>query len=219
MTGDIRQRASASVTIDIQDDRSYSIHMPRQSLKEQIVAKGAAFIAANGFTASGVGEITQAAGVPKGSFYNHFSSKEAFGLEILERYYAQAAENASAALGDEGLRPIDRLKAYIEMMTAHLGVCDWSHGCLMGNFVLEAGCGSEAIRERLTSMFGDWSARIAACISEAQKAGEISRETDPAMLADFMINAWEGAVLRMKVERTRKPLDDCKTVLFATVFT
>ena len=191
--------------------------MPRPNLKQQILDKGAEFVFENGFTASGVSEITQAAGVPKGSFYNHFNSKEAFGLEILERYFVSSVQSAAAFLDDSSLKPIDRLRAYIEAMTTHLGACDWSNGCLMGNFVLEASCASEAIRARLGAMFTDWSARLAACIAAAQAAGEIENTTDPAILADFLINAWEGAVLRMKVERSRAPLDTCKTVLFETV--
>ena len=191
--------------------------MARPNLKEQIIAKGAEFVFSNGFTASGVSEITQAAGVPKGSFYNHFESKEAFGLEILQRYFDESMAKTAAFLDDAGLPPVARLRAYVDAMAEGLEACQWEHGCLMGNFVLEASCSAESIRALLKTMFSGWSARIAACIAEAQRDGAIRNPTDPAILADFTINAWEGAVLRMKVDRTREPIDTCRTVLFETI--
>ena len=191
--------------------------MARPNLKEQIITKGAEFVFSNGFTASGVSEITQAAGVPKGSFYNHFDSKEAFGLEILQRYFDESMAKTVAFLDDTRRPPIERLRAYIDAMAEGLAACQWEHGCLMGNFVLEASCSAESIRERLKTMFGAWSGKIAACIAEAQQSGAIRNTTDAAILADFMVNAWEGAVLRMKVERTRAALDTCTAVLFDIV--
>ncbi|MBY0613134.1 MAG: TetR/AcrR family transcriptional regulator [Beijerinckiaceae bacterium] len=191
--------------------------MARPNLKQQILDKGAEFVFENGFTASGVSDITQAAGVPKGSFYNHFQSKEAFGLEILERYFVSSSEKAAASLEDKTLTPKGRLEAYLDLMMRDLETQDWSHGCLIGNFILEASCTSEQIRLRLKSFFADWSGRLAACIAEAQQIGEIRNETDAATLANFFIHAWEGAILRMKVDRDRRALDEYRAVLFASV--
>lgn len=191
--------------------------MARPNLKQQILERGADFVFENGFTASGVSEITQAAGVPKGSFYNHFESKEAFGLEILERYFIASSQKAAVALDDATLTPKARLEAYLDLMMRDLETQDWSHGCLMGNFILEASCTSEQIRERLKTFFADWSDRLAACIAQAQQLGEIKNETDAATLANFFIHAWEGAILRMKVDRDRRALDECRAVLFASV--
>ena len=191
--------------------------MARVNLKQQILDRGADFVSENGFTASGVSEITQAAGVPKGSFYNHFESKEAFGLEILERYYLAASQKSAAVLADRTRRPLERLRAYLDTMMQELETQAWSHGCLMGNFILEASCTSEQIRLRLKSMFADWSANIAACIAEAQQAGEIGNKTEADVIASFLIHSWEGAILRMKVDRDRRALDDCRSVLFSSV--
>ena len=62
--------------------------MPRLNTREEIVQAGLKCLVEKGFNAVGVQEITDAAGVPKGSFYNHFESKEALGVEIVERYGA-----------------------------------------------------------------------------------------------------------------------------------
>lgn len=172
---------------------------------------------ANGFQASGVAEITAAAGVPKGSFYNHFVSKEAFGLEVLDRYFGELEELADATLNNRSRPALERLRAFFDALTASLEAGNWVQGCLMGNLSLEVSPSSEAIRSRLSHLFQGWSFQVATCIAEAQATGEIRNRSNAALLADFAVNAWEGAVLRMKVERNSRALDEVKAVLFSAV--
>ena len=94
----------------------------------------------------------------------------------------------------------------------------FTRGCLIGDFSLEAAPVSPMLRERLAAIFAEWRAPFAACIAEAQAAGEVDRAFDPDDLAEFLLASWEGAILRMKVERTAEPLERFKRIAFATIF-
>jgi TetR/AcrR family transcriptional repressor of nem operon len=74
------------------------------------------------------------------------------------------------------------------------------------------------LRTRLAEIFAEWRSPFAACIAEGQGAGEIAATFAPEDLADFLLSSWEGAILRMKVERSTEPLERFKRIAFATVF-
>ncbi|MDP9861217.1 MULTISPECIES: TetR/AcrR family transcriptional regulator [Streptosporangium] len=191
--------------------------MARPSKKEQILREGLEVVRRRGFNAAGVRDITSAAGVPQGSFTNHFTSKEAFGLEILDRYFADVHTTMAATVEGAGSGPLERLRAYFDAITDRLEDRGWHHGCLIGNMSLEVAEHSEAIRARLTEIFSQWREPFARCLLEAEAAGQIRLDVPAVELADFLITSWQGAILRMKVERTPEPLERFKRVVFATV--
>jgi len=171
-----------------------------------------------GYKGAGVRDICAAAGAPLGSFTNHFRSKEAFTREVLDRYFAHVKTAVNEALNDRSLTPRERLKRYLEIISGRLEGDQWRRGCLIGDLSLEASSQSELLRERLDAIFLDWRAPFADCIAEAQAAGEIDSKFDPVDLAEFLLASWEGAILRMKVERAPAALERFKTIIFNTVF-
>lgn len=94
----------------------------------------------------------------------------------------------------------------------------WNRGCLIGDFSLETTSQSELLRERLEAIFQEWRAPFASCIAEAQAGGEIDSTFDPLDRAEFLLASWEGAILRMKVERGPAALDRFKNIVFQTIF-
>jgi TetR/AcrR family transcriptional repressor of nem operon len=94
----------------------------------------------------------------------------------------------------------------------------WTRGCLIGDLSLEASGQCEPLRQRLAAIFEEWRTPFAACIAEAQAADEIEARFDPIDLAEFLLASWQGAILRMKVERGPAPLERFKTIAFDTVF-
>jgi TetR/AcrR family transcriptional repressor of nem operon len=76
----------------------------------------------------------------------------------------------------------------------------------------------ELLRQRLEAIFQEWRAPFASCIAEAQSLGEIASTFDPMDLAEFLLASWEGAILRMKVERGPAALQRFKKIVFQTVF-
>jgi TetR/AcrR family transcriptional regulator, transcriptional repressor for nem operon len=192
--------------------------MTKPSLRERILDAGLKVMFQQGYIGSGVRDIVAEAKAPQGSFTNHFRSKEAFAAEVLERYFATTKGLAAEALEDKSLAPRERLRRYLDIITRRLSADNFMRGCLIGDFSLEAAPYSEMIRKRLAAIFVEWRAPFAACIAEAQAAGDIAPTFPPDELAEFLLASWEGAILRVKVERNAAPLERFKTIAFATVF-
>lgn len=192
--------------------------MSKPSLREAILGAGLRLMFQSGYQGAGVRDICSAAGAPQGSFTNHFRSKEAFAHEVLDRYFAHVKTAVSEALNDKSLTPRQRLKRYLDIISGRLKDDKWRRGCLIGDFSLEASSHSKLLRERLEAIFKEWRVPFAACIAEAQAAGEIDSKFDSVDLAEFLLASWEGAILRMKVERAPAALERFKTIVFETVF-
>ena len=189
--------------------------MPRHNVREQIVEAGLKTLLEKGFNACGVRDITDAAGVPIGSFYNHFESKEALGAEIVERYARESPRRKS--LKDKTLPPLERLRRHFAAMNQMYADLGYGRGCLLGNFSAELADHSPLIRERLAALSASWTEEIADAVRDAQADGSISSPTDPAELAAFLLDAYEGALLRARVEKSGAPLDRFMTIAFARI--
>jgi TetR/AcrR family transcriptional repressor of nem operon len=122
------------------------------------------------------------------------------------------------ALEDHTLTPRARLRRYLDIITGRLEADGWARGCLIGDLSLEASGSSELLRTRLDAIFREWRQPFAACIAEAQQRGEIAADFAPEELAEFLLASWQGAMLRMKVERNPSALERFKTIAFQTVF-
>src|SRR6202012_1749996 len=119
--------------------------MDRITNRERILEEGLKAVHAHGFANTSVRDIVAAAGVPQGSFTNHFESKEAFGLEILDLYFARGTSVIEETLRNDALPPLKRLRLWIERNSEAERNCARS-GCLIGNFTAEAVNDSEALR-------------------------------------------------------------------------
>jgi TetR/AcrR family transcriptional regulator, transcriptional repressor for nem operon len=192
--------------------------MARPSLREQILRAGLPVMFRSGYHGASVRDICAAACAPQGSFTNHFCSKEAFAVEVLDRYFDYLKGLVREALNDETLTPRQRLKRYVDVITDKLERDRWMIGCLIGDFSLQATSHSKLLRKRLDAIFREWRAMFGACIAAAQSAGEIDSRFDATELAEFLLASWEGAILRMKVERSPAALERFKAIVFETVF-
>jgi TetR/AcrR family transcriptional repressor of nem operon len=122
------------------------------------------------------------------------------------------------ALNDETRTPRQRLKRYLDIITGKLESDRWTIGCLIGDLSLEASSQSKRLRQRLDAIFQEWRALFASCIAAAQAAGEVDSKFNATELAEFLLASWEGAILRMKVERSPAALERFKAIVFETVF-
>lgn len=176
----------------------------QRNLKEQLVEGGSRVLFEKGFHAASVNDIVEAAGVPKGSFYNHFESKDALALEVVRRY-AESYDTQALRQGDGS--PLARLRAHfvsVAKRTVDRGI---GLGCLLGNFATELASHSPEIREYVAAALAHWSNEVAACLKEAQAAGELAPTIDARVLGHYLVDAYEGAVARAKVSGSRAPLD------------
>lgn len=188
-------------------DRSATIGcVPRPSnpdVRRRLLEAGLSLIHARGFTASGVKDITDVAGVPKGSFYAYFASKEAFAAAILEHYWSDIETRLLPILEAEGLAR-ERITRFFHALADEHEAGDFVLGCLVGNLSLELGGSSEPVRAELLRILYRWDEALAECVR--------SEILDAAEIAQQLIQAWEGAALRGKVARSRAPYDSFEAV-------
>jgi len=189
--------------------------MVRPNVRQKIVDAGLKVLIEKGFNGCSVQDITAAAGVPKGSFYNHFESKEALGAEVVERYGRDNPRRAT--LADTSVPALRRLRAHFERLNETYAGSRFGRGCLLGNFSAELADQSQVIRERLADLYLCWSTDIATVIAEAQADGSISTRTPAADLAAFLLDSYEGALLRVRVEKSGRAFDRFMRVAFTQI--
>lgn len=190
--------------------------MPKPNVREQLMEAGLRTLHSQGFNGSAVQDITQAAGVPKGSFYNHFESKEALALAALELFWVNGTARR-ALLADASIDPVERLRLHFQKLSKALAKINYERGCMIGNFSSELSSKPE-FRARLAKIYSDWSLALESCIEDVKSAGKLKVQVPPKALAAFLVNAWEGSVLRSKVEVNGAAFDDFEQVVFAGFF-
>ncbi len=190
---------------------------PEHSLetRELLLRAGLEVLTEKGFSSTGIDEILKRVGVPKGSFYHYFDSKEAFGAALIERYARYFAYKLERHFGDSSKQPLARLWAFVEDARTGMARHEFRRGCLIGNLGQEMAALPESYRASLIAVFHDWESRLARCLEAAQHRGEIPASVDCEQAAAFFWIGWEGAVLRAKLERSAKPLDVIALGFFA----
>lgn len=171
-----------------------------------LIDEGLKALLAGGYDGTGLGPVLKAAGVPKGSFYHFFDSKEAFAGAVLEAYAERYGRVRREIFQDQSHPPLQRLRHYFIYMSELLSREDFG-GCLFGNLALASATRSPAFRAKLKNSFKAWQGDLAAVLREAQKSGEIDDGLDPEETAAFLIDAYEGALLRAKSEDSTDPLE------------
>ena len=189
--------------------------MTKLSNRDRLLTEGLKVVHAHGYAGASVRDIVQAAGVPQGTFTNHFTSKEAFGLEILDIYLANGRAVVASTLRNDALPPLQRIGLY---MDAHCcGGDGLRNGCLFGNFCAETTDHSEAIRNRLVEIFDELQDGFAYCLRAAVAAGELPADFAVDTVAGFIVSSLQGAHLLAKAQRSLVPIARFRQVLFASV--
>jgi len=181
------------------------------------LTEGLRVVHERGFAGASVRDIVEAAGVPQGSFTNHFASKEAFCLEILDLYFKDVRATIQRTLRNDALPPLVRLRAYVDAQIKYLNRIGWQNGCLIGNFSAEASDHSEIIRKRLVKIFEEIRQAVAYCLKAAVKSGELPRKTECDELGGFIVASLQGAILQSKTERRAVPIERFKHLMFSTL--
>lgn len=191
--------------------------MAQVSNRDRILSEGLKVVHARGYAGASVRDIVQAAGVPQGSFTNHFTSKEAFALEVIEIYLEKARAHMAATLLNDALPPLKRLRDYIEGNKNRLNEHGMRNGCLFGNFTAEASAESDVIRNRLVDIFAEVQGNVATCLEAAVAAGELPADFNCSETAGFIVSSLQGANLLCKAQRSTAAHERFTHVLFTQV--
>jgi TetR/AcrR family transcriptional repressor of nem operon len=184
--------------------------MKKPNVREKLLQAGLDQFHRAGFNGSSVEDITDLAGVPKGSFYNHFESKEDLASEVVDRYFELGE---TALLRDTSISPVKRLKRYFTALSERES--GFKKGCLLGNFSSELADHSEPVRLRLERAFDEWMKVIASVIKEGQQAGEVDSKVKSEQLAGVLLSTFEGALLRARAANDPKALKEFLGVGFS----
>lgn len=172
-----------------------------------LIRSGVELLTEQGFVASGLDQILKTVGVPKGSFYHYFASKEAFGLAVLDAYDDYFAAKLDRHLLDNTIPPLTRLRGFVDDARQGMARHDYKRGCLVGNLGQEITQLPNSFGPRILEIFRHWEQKVAACLEEAQSTADIDPQADAAALAEAFWIGWEGAVSRARLVQSSQPLD------------
>jgi TetR/AcrR family transcriptional repressor of nem operon len=175
--------------------------------RESILATGQRLMAARGFSAVGLNEILSAAGVPKGSFYHYFGSKDAFGEAMLEAYFADYLAELDVTLRQPGLDGARRVMGYWETWQQTQSFFDCQGKCLAVKMAAEVADLSEAMRLAIMRGTAGIVARLAAAIEEGVADGSLAIDGDAHCTAQSLYQLWLGSSVMVKIVRNTTPFD------------
>lgn len=191
--------------------------MKKLSNRQKILLEGVAVLRQQGYMGASVRDISEAAGVPLGSFSNHFKSKEAFTLEVLNIYFENSFEVIKVTLLNESMPPLIRIKTFIDETDKKLNQNGEWHGCLISNLSIEACEHSEIIRHRLEEISKEIERSLSLALEAAVKVGDLPQSTDCEAMAGFIVFAQHGAYLQSRVDKNATAINRLKKMIDAYI--
>ncbi|MEO8992092.1 MAG: TetR family transcriptional regulator C-terminal domain-containing protein [Nitrosospira sp.] len=190
----------------------------KESNRENLLNQGVVMLWSQGYHGTGLKEILDAVKVPKGSFYNYFGSKEDFGAEVIQHYANPFILQLASHLETSEDDALGAIKRYFEELIVELERNEFKGGCLMGNLIGEIGDTSEICRKSLQSALTRYRNLLQSGFAKAQRQGTVRLDKSPKEMADLLTNAWQGALLRMKIEKSSEPIRQCCQNLLGDFF-
>jgi len=186
----------------------------KETNRRSLLDEGVRIMTTQGYHGTGVKELVESVGVPKGSFYQYFDSKEHFcALSVkhyIDPYIASLRQHVDSTPGNA----LSALRAYFREQMSEAAEADFQGGCLLGNLLGEVGESHEACFQALKSAVDRYCKELQKTFELAQTEGSVLQSTDAKEMSNTLFCAWQGALLRMKVERSTWPLEVClKTLL------
>jgi TetR/AcrR family transcriptional repressor of nem operon len=182
--------------------------------RDRIIETGAEIVHRKGFNHTGIQEILNAAGVPKGSFYNYFKSKDAFGLQIIDYFSAHFQQIAKKTLQDNRISPLSRIYAFLTAFMEYFESQNYAGGCPIGNLAQEMGDLSPVFRKKLSEAMDMMVDAYSRVLSAAQNDGKIMKSLNIKDTASFIMASWHGAIIQMKLTRSLDPLKNHRKFIF-----
>jgi TetR/AcrR family transcriptional regulator, transcriptional repressor for nem operon len=173
--------------------------------RQRLLEQGMTMLLRHGYNDLGIVAVLDATGIPKGSFYHHFASKEDFALQVIDLYMEGAHAALDQCLGDDSLPPLDRVRRFFALIEERYR-SEGYLGCLLGGLGQELSGVSETFRSKVEWCFSEIARRIASCLDEGVRRGDLGEATDTRAMAELLVNCWEGAALRTRLRRDPAPL-------------
>lgn len=189
-----------------------------ESTRDKLILASIQIMAVKGFNNTGIAEILAEVKVPKGSFYHYFKSKDDLGVAIIEQYGQQMRESLESHLQAAQGSAMNRLKSYFCQILAYFEENFCRCNCLLGNLGQELAIQNPAMREIIFTHYRAVERIIADVLRQAKTEGELAESADETILAKMFFAAWEGCLVRAKLEQSAQPLRDLIHLYFSVVF-
>ncbi len=190
----------------------------KQINRNNLLAQGVSILMQQGYHGTGLKEILDAVQIPKGSFYNYFGSKENFAAEVIQHYIEPFIIQLEAYLNRSEHDALNAIQSYFDELIAELEKAEYKGGCLLGNLMGELGDSSELCQKSLQQAVHRYRDLLQIGIEKAQLQGTVRADKSSLEMADLLLNTWQGALLRMKVEKSSDPLRQCSQNLLGDYF-
>lgn len=180
--------------------------------KNMIIEKSIGLMYLNGYNGTSVKDITDAAGIPKGSFYNYFVGKEQYAIDAID-FYEENINYLVETLENNNLKPLDRIKNFYKEKIKILEERGVEYGCFVGNLSEEVGNNNENISKRADEFHKKIESVIVKNLIIAEKENMLKKNVSAKILGDFILISWQGALLRAKVAKNILPVEEFYEVL------
>lgn len=191
---------------------------PVHETKQRLIEAGLRLMLQRGYHAIGVAELLTETGVPKGSFYHHFASKEDFALQVIDAYQSGVRELLQHTLGNRTRPPLQRIRDFFDGVKQAYDQEGYL-GCFLGALGQELSGASELFRVKIDGCLGQIASGFAVCLEEARNQGALPPQVDVTVMADLLVNAWEGAALRSRLVKNPQPLNQVLDFYFGAMET
>ena len=179
----------------------------------RLLEEGIELFSEHGFHGIGLKDILSAVNIPKGSFYHYFESKEDYGAKVVDYYTEITQQKLAEIFADANIPGLTALHQFFDWaIQMHLDD-GGKHGCLAGNLGAEISDTSEVCRKAVERSMNATRDAFAAVLRRGQKDGSIRQDIAAEALADLLLNGFEGALLRMKIEKGRAPLEQFRDII------
>ena len=198
----------------------YISKVRRKIHRDNILKTGKELFIRHGYNYVSINDITSKIKIPKGSFYNHFKSKNEFLFEVLKKYESDSFELIKKHLIDSDSLPLLKLSNYFaEATNFYSDDLKQFNGCLIGNTCQELGNIDSETSIFMEKNFAAVNVIITPILQDAIDRKELKYDGDLTELSDFITNSWQGALLRTKASRDKKPLYTFRKILFNQILT
>jgi TetR/AcrR family transcriptional regulator, transcriptional repressor for nem operon len=190
----------------------------KQINRETLLNQGVILLMQQGYHGTGLKEILEAVKIPKGSFYNYFGCKENFAAEVIQYYIDPFLNQLNRHLQNTNNDALTALQSYFSEIIMELERSKFQGGCLIGNLIGEIGDTSEICQKSLKLALLRYRNLLKQGLSMAQRQGSVRTDKSAEEMADLLVNLWQGALLRMKIEQSTIPLKQCCDNLLGALF-
>lgn len=177
--------------------------------REKLLDEGVSLLMAQGYHGTGLKEILDSVQIPKGSFYHYFDNKETFGAEVISHYIKPFISQLKEHLQNNNYDALSALMFYFDELIRLTKQENFKGGCLLGNLMGEIGDTSDVCRLALKSAVEDYRDLLEQGLHKAQKQGTVRGDKSARRMADLLVDSWQGALLRMKIDQSVIPLERC----------